>query len=300
MPRPPDELPTERLRLRPPVPADAEAIFAHYATDPQVTRFMPWAPHADVSVTRTFLVTLLAARARGERWPWVLERRADGRLLGMIELRLDGGAAGFGYVLERASWGQGLMTEAARALVAWCQSQPAIERVAALVHPGNEASLRVLEKAGLRCEGLRARGAAHGAERVDVLCYAWARRSPPPDAPLAIELDHVQLPMPPGGLPAARAFWCGVLGLHEVPRPPELTREGAWFVRGAVRIHVGAEQGFTPPRRAHPALRVAGFDALLARLRAAGHELRMAEPLDGLRRAHVADPFGNVVEISEA
>ena len=48
-----------------------------------------------------------------------------------------------------------------------------------------------------------------------------------------------------------------------------------------------------------PALRVAGFDALLALLLAAGHEPRMAEPLDGARRAHVADPFGNVVEVSE-
>jgi RimJ/RimL family protein N-acetyltransferase/catechol 2,3-dioxygenase-like lactoylglutathione lyase family enzyme len=300
MPRPPDELHTERLRLRPPVPGDADAIFAHYATDPQVTRFLPWAPHADVAVTRAFLDTLLAARARGERWPWVLERRADGRLLGMIELRREGARAHFGYVLERASWGQGLMSEAVRAVVEWCQSQPEIERVSALVYPDNDASARVLERCGLRCEGHHARGAPHGATLVDVLNYAWARRSPPPDAPLVLELDHVQLPMPPGGLPAARAFWCGILGLREVPRPPDLTREGAWFVRGVVRIHVGAEEGFTPPRRAHPALRVAGFDALLARLRAAGHELRMAETLDGLRRAHVADPFGNVVELGEA
>ncbi|MBM3985122.1 MAG: GNAT family N-acetyltransferase, partial [Planctomycetes bacterium] len=155
MPRPPDELHTSRLRLRPPAPADAEAIFAHYAADPLVTRFLPWAPHADVAVTRAFLDTLLAARARGERWPWVLERRADARLLGMLELRLHAGAADFGFVLERASWGQGLMTEAARAVVAWCQTQPEIERVGALVHPANGASVHVLEKAGLRCEGLR-------------------------------------------------------------------------------------------------------------------------------------------------
>lgn len=299
MPRPPDELLTPRLRLRPPAVDDAAAIFAHYASDPQVTRWLPWAPHADPGVTRGFLAGRLAARAAGTSWPWVLERRPDGRLLGMLELRLEGAVASFGFVLERASWGQGLMTEAARAVVDWCRAQPDVERVEALAHPDNHASARVLERCGLRCEGLLRRGGAHGDARIDVLSFAWARPAPPPDAPAVLDLDHVQLPMPPGGLPAARAFWCGLLGLVEVPRPPELAREGAWFVRGPVRIHVGAEEGFVPPRRAHPALRVAGFDALLGRLGAAGHAVRMAEVLDGARRAHAADPFGNVIELIE-
>jgi len=299
MPQPPDELLTPRLRLRPLAQGDAPAIFAHYASDPQVTRLLPWAPHADVHVTQAFVAARLAERARGESWPFVLERRADGRLLGLLQLRLEQGVARLGYVLERPSWGRGLMTEAVRAVVDWCRAQPELVRITALVDPHNDASARVLERCGLRCEGHVARGGPHGDTRVDVLSYAWGRPALPPDAPRVIDLDHVQLPMPPGGLPAARAFWCGLLGLVEVPRPPALTREGAWFVRGAVRIHVGAEAAFTPPRRAHPALRVAGFDALLARLRAAGHELRPAEDLDGARRAHVADPFGNVVELIE-
>jgi|GEM_PF-273387 len=298
LPVPPDELLTPRLRLRVPRLDDAEAMFANWASDPQVSRFLPWAPHADVGVTREFLEKSLGERARGERFPFMLERRDDGRLLGMIDLRLVPRAADFGFVLERPSWGQGLMTEAATTVLAWCRSQPEIERVAAVCYVGNEASARVLERCGLRCEGLRRRGAVHGESRIDVLCFAWTRPGSAPSEPRALALDHVQLAMPRGGEDRARVFWRDLLGLRDVPRPAELAgRPWLWFERGAVRVHVGVEEDFRPARKAHPALAVSGYDALLARLAAAGHPARPAETLGGARRAHVEDPFGNRVEL---
>ncbi len=53
--RPPELFTTERLTLRPPRPADAEAIFRAYATDPEVTRYLTWAPHRTVEETRQFV-----------------------------------------------------------------------------------------------------------------------------------------------------------------------------------------------------------------------------------------------------
>src|ERR1039457_6415640 len=68
-------------------------------------------------------------------------------------------------------------------------------------------------------------------------------------------IDHVQLAMPPGEEERARAFYAGVLGLTEVPKPPDLAkRGGAWFEQGAVKIHLGVEADFRPARKAHPAL----------------------------------------------
>ncbi|HEX5011276.1 MAG TPA: GNAT family N-acetyltransferase, partial [Planctomycetota bacterium] len=291
------------LRLRSPTLDDAEAIFAHYATDPQVTRFVVWGPHADTGVTRSFLSEALAARERGERWPWVVERRADGRLLGMIEVRLHGATADFGYVLERPSWGQGYATEAARALAEWAHGERGVSRLTAVCDMRNPASARVLEKAGLRCEGVRRRALTHGGTDVlvDVLSYAWVRPTPAPGEPQLLELDHVQLAMPRGGEERARAFWRDLLGLREVPRPAEMAgRPGLWFERGAVRIHVGVEEDFRPALKAHPALRVSGYDALLARLAVAGHASKPAETLGAARRAHVPDPFGNRVELIDA
>ena len=61
----------------------------------------------------------------------------------------------------------------------------------------------------------------------------------------------------------------------ELPKPAELAkRGGCWFGSGAVQVHLGVEQDFRPARKAHPALLCADYDALIARLRAAGVEVR--------------------------
>jgi len=113
-----------------------------------------------------------------------------------------------------------------------------------------------------------------------------------------VAIDHVQLAMPAGGEAAAIAFYVGVLGLTQVDKPTALAlRGGCWFERGEVRIHLGVEGDFRAARKAHPALRVSGFDALLARLRTAGIEPRMSEEIPGTRRCHVDDPFGNRIEL---
>ena len=53
--RPPKLIETCRLRLRPPVLTDAESIFAGYAQDPAVVKYLVWRPHDDIATTRAFL-----------------------------------------------------------------------------------------------------------------------------------------------------------------------------------------------------------------------------------------------------
>lgn len=116
-------------------------------------------------------------------------------------------------------------------------------------------------------------------------------------------LDHVQLAMPPGAEAEARAaaFYGGLLGLGRVPKPPELAaRGGCWFENGSVRLHLGVEEDFRPARKAHPALAVAGLDALVARLEAGGHAVRRTEDVPGMPQWYVDDPFGNRVELVPA
>ncbi len=84
----------------------------------------------------------------------------------------------------------------------------------------------------------------------------------------------------------------------EIPKPPLLARRGgAWFASGTVQIHIGIEQDFRPARKAHPAMRCTDYDGLIARLRGAGIEVREADDIPGMRRAHVDDPFGNRIEL---
>ena len=111
-------------------------------------------------------------------------------------------------------------------------------------------------------------------------------------------IDHVQLAMPPGGEDAARGFYRDLLGLSEEAKPTELAaRGGCWFRSGAVRVHLGVEADFRPARKAHPALRVEGFDVLVAALHESGCAVREDGAFEGAARAYVDDPFGNRLEL---
>ncbi|MDQ1920833.1 VOC family protein [Massilia pseudoviolaceinigra] len=113
-------------------------------------------------------------------------------------------------------------------------------------------------------------------------------------------IDHVQVAMPVGGEAQARAFYSGVLGLAEVPKPAHLAvRGGAWFQCGAAQLHVGADSAFQSARKAHPALIVDGFAEFVGALADVGVQVELEEMVAGLRRATVNDPFGNKVELIE-
>ncbi len=121
--------------------------------------------------------------------------------------------------------------------------------------------------------------------------------------PPAIELrrlDHVQLAMPAGREDDAVAFYQGLLGLPQVPKPaPLATRGGCWFEKEDLRLHLGVDPDFRPARKAHPALLVRGLAGLADRMRAAGVPTVDGEQIDDERRIYADDPFGNRVELLE-
>lgn len=117
------------------------------------------------------------------------------------------------------------------------------------------------------------------------------------DAPFNA-IDHVQLAMPAGEEELARRFYRDLLGMTEIPKPPELAkRGGCWFASGDVQLHLGVENDFRPAKKAHPALRCRDYEALISTLRAIGVEIKEEEHIPGVRRCHVLDPFGNRVEL---
>ncbi len=120
--------------------------------------------------------------------------------------------------------------------------------------------------------------------------------------PMAIVgLDHLQISMPLGGEDQAVAFYAGVLGLTQVPKPAPLNeRGGCWFEEGSVHIHLGGEENFRPARKAHPALLVSDLDELKAKLATAGYEVRPGAIVKGISQWFTNDPFGNRIELIAA
>ena len=115
-----------------------------------------------------------------------------------------------------------------------------------------------------------------------------------------LPMHHVQLAIPPGGEGECRAFWGGVLGMGELEKPPVLAaRGGCWFRGGGLEVHLGVEDPFTPAKKAHPGLLVAGLTEVAAALQQAGHPVTWDDDFPGHDRFYAADPFGNRLEFLE-
>jgi RimJ/RimL family protein N-acetyltransferase len=147
-------LTTWRLRLRPRTQADLDACLA-MDLDPEVRRFIyPRAPDPKEHEAQ------LRARLEGG-WPpqggiWVVEwQDAPGFLgwCGLFPLE-DSGLIEIGYRYVRNTWGKGIATEAARAVLDYGFFDLDLDPIVAVTHPDNRASQRVLEKIGLKARGL--------------------------------------------------------------------------------------------------------------------------------------------------
>jgi ribosomal-protein-alanine N-acetyltransferase len=174
----PDAFYTARLKLRLILPEDAGPIFDGYAQDTTVTRFVIWRPHRSLSDTEAYIAQCLDAPPDVSR-TYVLTDRIDGDVRGAFALRLAAPhRLECGYVLARAWWGQGLMTEVLTEVVNWALRQPSIFRIGAVCDVENIGSARVMEKAGLVREGLLRRWLMHpniSDEPRDCFIYARAR-----------------------------------------------------------------------------------------------------------------------------
>ena len=118
---------------------------------------------------------------------------------------------------------------------------------------------------------------------------------------MILGLHHVQITIPKGAEDAARDFYCGVLGLKEIPKPDALAgRGGFWLETGDRQIHVGTEDGVERANsKAHVAYEVQGFEEWRHKLTERGVEVRDGIQIPGMRRFEFRDPFGNRIEFLE-
>ena len=150
MPRPPPTFATARLAARPPRADDADAVFASYASDPEVTRYLAWRAYTRVPPLAVFLQECAAHWEKGDGpFAWLLSLKGTTTPIGSIGVTIENGKAMFGYVLAKKFWHRGLVAEALTPLVEWSLAQPEISRAWAFCDVENTASVRVMEKAGL-------------------------------------------------------------------------------------------------------------------------------------------------------
>ena len=173
--KPPEVLETTRLLLRLPVLDDTDAVFQKYAQDQVVTKYLIWRPHENINVTRDFIRRCVQCWKDETAFPWIVVRKNDDELVGMLELRIAESRADLGYAIAREYWGNGYATEITKSVIEWAMAQENIFRVWATCDVENLASARVLEKAGMQREGILRRFTVHpniSDEPRDSYCYS--------------------------------------------------------------------------------------------------------------------------------
>ncbi|HEX5356280.1 MAG TPA: GNAT family protein [Aquabacterium sp.] len=179
---------TPRLQLRDMRAGDAQDVFDRYASDPAVLRFLGWTRHETVEDTRQRISFDIYRWLKGSAWVWGLTMKAAhpqaGRVFGQIELvpmsfpSDEAHHLRLGYLMAPSHWGQGLMAEAAHAVLDAAFAQPRVWRVDALCDVDNQASAAMLARIGLAREGCMRRGVVHpnvSDEPRDAWVYAVSR-----------------------------------------------------------------------------------------------------------------------------
>lgn len=143
---------TERLDIRPCRDADLDAFHA-FDSDPEARHFLGGLrTRAETETGLRAHMRSVEASGLGARA--VVERASDA-VVGYCGLQaLEGtGELELFYGYLRSAWGRGLATEAGRALIGAAGQCSSLDRLAAIAHPENAASLRVLRKLGFRPVG---------------------------------------------------------------------------------------------------------------------------------------------------
>ena len=168
------ELKTERLLLRPITEADAEATLA-YAKGPNVGPNAGWKPHENLEETHQVLKEVFLDKEN--IWGIVFEDTLIGSI-GLMDdpKRQNPHTKMLGYAIGEAYWGNGIMTEAARAVLAYGFETLQIDLISGYCYTFNTRSRRVLEKCGMRLEGqLRMAEERSDGEIFDEFCFSITR-----------------------------------------------------------------------------------------------------------------------------
>lgn len=165
---------TKRLILRKLTSADAGDIYA-YAGNPEVSRYTLWRPHSSLAQTRRFIANVRKNYRSGSPENWGIEDRADAKLIGTIGFFYYDALNRKGeihYALSQKYSGQGLMSEAVKAVMRFGFTRLRLNRIEAKCMPDNKASERVMQKCGMRYEGLMRKALLAKGRFVDLKAYA--------------------------------------------------------------------------------------------------------------------------------
>jgi ribosomal-protein-alanine N-acetyltransferase len=179
-------LETERLLLRQITLDDAEDIF-EYAVDPEMAKYVSWDPHTSIEDSIHFIHAMIKKYERICLSDWGIVYKENNKFMGTCGYGWWSSAharAEIGYALSKKYWNRGLMTEALRKVVTFGFEKMKLNRIEARCFIANRASEKVMQKIGMKFEGIQREGLFAKEKYQDLKVYSILRREYYPETEL--------------------------------------------------------------------------------------------------------------------
>lgn len=167
-------LETNRLILRAVTMDDASDMFA-YTSNPEVTRYLSFPTHTSVEDAQWAIANIFMKRPdNGSPEAFAIVDKMTHQMIGTCDFwRVDGdNTYEMGYVLNQAYWGQGIMTEACRAVLKFAFEDFGVRRMEIRHNAENIGSRNIIKKQGFTYEGVRRRLIKIDDHYSDIVYYA--------------------------------------------------------------------------------------------------------------------------------
>lgn len=170
---------TNRLILRRFELSDAQAMFDNWASDGEVTKYLTWLAHADVSVTESVLSDWVSRYENVNRYHWVITLKENGLQpigsIGACRWDENGEVPEIGYCMGKRWWHQGIMSEALGAVISFLFDRVGVERIVARHDVNNPHSGGVMRKCGMTFQGVEEKAIRNNQGECDCACYLIER-----------------------------------------------------------------------------------------------------------------------------
>lgn len=175
----PPVIESNRLILRPITISDAPAIF-EYASNPKVSRYVPWSVHRTLADSEAFVRDYILANYEKqipEPWGATIKTLGDKIVgtAGCMWASKPWKTMELGGISAEPMWGNGYAYEASRAVIDYVYQNYDVNRIYAKCHLENLASARVMEKLGMQCEGIMRACVFKEGKFMDMYCYSVLR-----------------------------------------------------------------------------------------------------------------------------
>ena len=148
---------TDRLLLRKVEMNDAESIFNNWAKDPENVKYVTWKAHESIDETTRIVSSWISNYKSEKYYRWMIVLKENNSVVGgidVVSMFEDLECCEIGYILSKKYWNRGFMSEALNAVLDYLFCKVGFHRIHAKHDVSNPASGRVMEKNGLKYEGI--------------------------------------------------------------------------------------------------------------------------------------------------